>query len=113
MGKNSNQRQDDVMTVKLRKLENAIRDLKINFNETNIHGFVNCILKGWIIDGRFTDEYKQLIVQAQEEEARLRQEEIDRELHQIEMERAAEESARQDNSQAPSIIVDTSKFSIR
>lgn len=113
MGKNSNQQKDDVMTVKLRKLESAVRDLRVNFNETNIHGFVNCILKGWIIDGRFTDEYRQLIIEAQAEEARLRQEEIDREQAMIEKERAAEESARQDNSQAPSIVIDTSKFSIR
>ena len=65
MGKNSNQRKNDVATNKLLNLERAVKDLMVNFNDVNIHGMVNCVMRGWIVDGRFTDEYRQLTEQAQ------------------------------------------------
>ena len=110
MGKMSNQRQDDVMTVRLRRLEHAVRDLKINFNETNIHGFVNCVLKGWIVEGRFTDEYRALIEQAQAEEHRLREEELAIEQAST-LEAAAERAAAAPGQDQ--VIIDTSRWSIR
>jgi len=65
MGKNSNRQKNDVATNKLLNLERAVRDLMVNFNDVNIHGMVNCVMRGWIVDGRFTDEYRQLTEQAQ------------------------------------------------
>jgi len=112
MGKNSNQRQDDIMTVRLRRLEHAVRDLKINFNETNIHGFVNCVLKGWIVEGRFTDEYRLLIEQAQAEEHRLREEQIDIERQDQERLATAEAAAGATPAQ-DQLVIDTSRWSIR
>lgn len=66
MGKNSNKQKNDIATNKLLKLELAVKDLMVNFTDTNIHGMVNCIMRGWIQDGRFTEEYRELTRQAEQ-----------------------------------------------
>jgi hypothetical protein len=94
MGKNSNQRKDDVATQKMRALERAVKDLMLNFDDTNIHGMVNCIMRGWIVDGRFTEDYLKLIAQAQAEYEQAQ----------------AKAAAAQAEVNRPQIIVDTSSL---
>ena len=55
----------DPATVKIAALERAVLELMKNFDDTNIHGMVNCIIRGWIRNGLFTDEYRVLTQQAE------------------------------------------------
>ena len=42
----------------LRQLEDAVLVLEARgFDENTIHGFVNCILKGFIVNGEFSETY--------------------------------------------------------
>jgi hypothetical protein len=111
MVKKSQSRQErDLARQELAALEQAVLTLAHNFNDVNIHGFVNCILKGWIKSGEFTTEYKQLIEQTHIEQARLREEELAKEYEQT-LEAASARAAT-----APGldeVIIDTSRWSIR
>jgi len=60
-----NIKRPDPATIKIAALERAVRDLMKNFNDTNIHGMVNCIMRGWIRNGEFTAEYLELTRQAE------------------------------------------------
>jgi hypothetical protein len=105
MGKNSNRRTNDVATTKLLKLELAVKDLMKNFNDTNIHGLVNCVMRGWIVDGRFTEEYLALTAQAQ---AEMESEQEQRRLaHEAELARTLV------NQSGESLIIDTSQLARR
>lgn len=64
MGKNSNKQKNDEAANRLLALERAVKALMVHFNDNNIHGLVNCVMRGWIQDGRFTDEYRRLTEQA-------------------------------------------------
>ena len=99
MGKNSNARSNSPSTNKLLKLELAVKDLMKNFDDNNIHGLVNCIIRGWIQQGRFTDEYRRLTELAIAEMAAAEEASRSRE-------QAFQDSIK-NNAQAQSIIVDT------
>lgn len=64
MGKNSNRQKNDVATNRLLALERAVKELMVHFDDNNIHGLVNCVMRGWIVNGAFTDEYRRLTEQA-------------------------------------------------
>ena len=67
----SNKNKPDPLQQNLAGLERAVHKLMPQFQDTEIHGFVNCIMQGWIRNGQFTDEY----IAAAREAERVRQEE--------------------------------------
>jgi hypothetical protein len=113
MGKNSNKQKNDVATNKLLKLELAVKDLMVNFTDTNIHGMVNCIMRGWIQDGRFTEEYRELTRQA--EQAMIAEQEQARERAEAEaraqqVREAIMQSTLTDKTETPTIVVNTDQL---
>ena len=113
MGKNSNKQKNDVATNKLLNLERAVKDLMVNFNDTNIHGMVNCIMRGWIQDGRFTDEYRELTRQAEaamvaEQEQARAAAEAEARAEQLRQSILATTMTRKNAE--PTIVVDTNKL---
>lgn len=113
MGKNSNSQKNDIATNRLLALERAVKELMVHFNDTNIHGMVNCIMRGWIQDGRFTDEYRELTRQAQaamlaEQSAARERAEAEARAQQLRESILATTLNRKDEQE--SIVVDTSKL---
>jgi hypothetical protein len=54
----TNKTKPDALQQNLRGLERAVHKLMPQFQDTEIHGFVNCIIAGWIRNGQFTEEYR-------------------------------------------------------
>ena len=56
-------------------LENTVLAIESSgCDEQTIFGLVNCILRGWIVEGNFTEEYRALVAQTIEERNRLAEE---------------------------------------
>jgi len=47
--------------------ERAALKLARYYDNTTVHGILNCVLHGWIQHGRFTEEYRALARQAQQD----------------------------------------------
>lgn len=113
MGKNSNSQKNDIATNRLLALERAVKELMVHFNDENIHGMVNCIMRGWIVDGRFTQEYRDLLAQAQaamaaEQSAARERAEAEARAQQLRDSILATTLNRKDDT--PAIVVDTAKL---
>jgi DNA recombination-dependent growth factor C len=67
----SNKTKPDPLQQNLAGLERAVYKLMPQFQDTEIHGFVNCIMAGWIRNGQFTPEY---IAAAREAELKRQEE---------------------------------------
>ena len=55
----------DVLQQDMAALERAVLKLARYNDDNMLHGMVNCILQGWIKNGKFTEEYKEAARQAE------------------------------------------------
>lgn len=64
-----NKTKPDPIQQDMAALERATLKMAEYYDDTTIHGLINCIMRGWIRNGRFTEEYRELARQAERNRA--------------------------------------------